>query len=71
MNETSHRRNSLRARGYFVTSWGNYEMTFSSNESIGWWPTERIARALNTDEADAAVALQFYYRARDVVVSGT
>jgi hypothetical protein len=31
------------------------------------WPTERIARALNTDEADAAEALECYYQARDVV----
>jgi hypothetical protein len=41
-NETGPRRISLRPRGYFVTLWGNNEMTFSCNESIGWWPSEHI-----------------------------
>jgi hypothetical protein len=31
------------------------------------WSTKRIARALDTDEAGAAVALRCYYCARDVV----
>jgi hypothetical protein len=31
------------------------------------WSTERIARALNCDEAQAAESLRCYYRARDVV----
>jgi hypothetical protein len=31
------------------------------------WPTERLARELDGDEAEAAESLRCYYRARDVV----